>query len=535
LIAIAAPRHASAADLFDGPWEGDVSCDSDRGNSYWGDLKLDISGSDVEIVNWPGSDGQELIEQSGYISSTGRIRFAGVAGDEGPHVTSRDDFTMSGVFKNGKIKLAGSGGIAYTCEGHIAPKKPMSAGAIQTVHEAQLERKALDLASLELSKKEAESSLRSLIKKGANIDVNRTGTRKPNAPSVQRKGSSVDTQRPNEQAQQIAVLERKRIANEAHLKKLKKVAEEQALQLAEAQRQREVDTQRLVEFKRQQKEEVRAAEALKQNQAKLKQEQKAQNTRGLAALELQRQEEAQRNKFANINFGKYHALIIGNNEYKHLKKLKTANADATAIASLLRESYGYKVQHLANATRSEIFDALDEYRETLTENDNLLIYYAGHGWLDEAGEQGYWLPVNAKPNRRNNWISNASITSTIKALEAKHVMVVADSCYSGTLTRGVKIRESSPDYVSQMAEKRARLVLTSGGVEPVADNGGSGHSPFASVFLDVLKENKSVIDGTQLFTKMRRPVMLIADQTPEYSDVRKAGHEGGDFLFVRRK
>jgi hypothetical protein len=43
------------------------------------------------------------------------------------------------------------------------------------------------------------------------------------------------------------------------------------------------------------------------------------------------------------------------------------------------------------------------------------------------------------------------------------------------------------------------------------------------------------MDGIQLFTKMRRPVMVAADQTPQYSDVRQAGHDGGDFLFVRKR
>ncbi len=79
-------------------------------------------------------------------------------------------------------------------------------------------------------------------------------------------------------------------------------------------------------------------------------------------------------------------------------------------------------------------------------------------------------------------------------------------------------------------------MLASGGLEPVVDRGGrDNHSVFASAFTSALKENRGVMDGTQLFSKIRRPVMLNADQTPEYSDIRKAGHEGGEFLFVRRK
>ena len=240
-------------------------------------------------------------------------------------------------------------------------------------------------------------------------------------------------------------------------------------------------------------------------------------------------------KYSDVKFGKYHALVIGSNDYKYLPKLKTAKSDAKAVAKTLKSKYGYKVKTLINATRLDILDAFDEYREILTPDDNLLIYYAGHGYLDEEDNRGYWMPVDARPNRRGAWLSNADITGTLKALKANHVMVMADSCYSGTLTRGLSIKKRSPDYVREAVAMKARVVITSGGLEPVADKGGGNHSPFASVFLDVLNSNNGVLDGTKLFNKMRRPVMLKADQTPAYADVRKAGHEGGDFLFVRRR
>ena len=63
---------------------------------------------------------------------------------------------------------------------------------------------------------------------------------------------------------------------------------------------------------------------------------------------------------------------------------------------------------------------------------------------------------------------------------------------------------------------------------------GSGASPFARAFIKALKDNDVVMNGTQSFSRLRRLVMLNANQTPEYSDVRNAGHDGGDFLFVRQ-
>jgi len=117
---------------------------------------------------------------------------------------------------------------------------------------------------------------------------------------------------------------------------------------------------------------------------------------------------------------------------------------------------------------------------------------------------------------------------------AKHVMVVADSCYSGTLARAVKLSIPSAEYFRRMANTRARIALTSGGVEPVLDDGSLGHSVFARAFLEVLEKNDGVLEGTRLFNGLRRRVILNAPQTPEYSDILYAGHEGGDFLFVRK-
>jgi len=41
--------------------------------------------------------------------------------------------------------------------------------------------------------------------------------------------------------------------------------------------------------------------------------------------------------------------------------------------------------------------------------------------------------------------------------------------------------------------------------------------------------------GTQFYSEIRERVRLNTDQTPQYSNIRKAGHEiGGDFVFAKR-
>ncbi len=243
--------------------------------------------------------------------------------------------------------------------------------------------------------------------------------------------------------------------------------------------------------------------------------------------------------FAGIHFGRYKALVIGNNDYRDLPKLKTAVNDARAVAKLLTDDYGFDTKLLVDATRGDIFTELGRLRAKLTPDDNLLIYYAGHGILDEIGQQGYWLPVDAENDIQTNWISNSDITTTLRAIRANHVMVVADSCYSGTLVRGaavnIKTAAERRAWISRMTKKRARTALVSGGLEPVTDQGNGGHSVFAGAFLAALRANPDVMGGQALYDAIKGPVVLNADQTPQYSNIRRVGHDGGaDFLFVRR-
>ncbi len=236
----------------------------------------------------------------------------------------------------------------------------------------------------------------------------------------------------------------------------------------------------------------------------------------------------------SINFGNYHALVIGNNFYKgNIPPLKTAIKDTTELASLLQDTYGFEVELLLNADKDQILSALDKKSKSMRKDDNLLVYYAGHGVYDEDADVGYWLPVDADLEDKKNWIRNSTITDAIKGMDAKHVLLMADSCFSGTLLRSTQVKRTGKFY-TQMATRTARLVMTSGGVEPVMDGGGDGHSVFARSLLAKLRTPEIIIDGTSLYQAIREPVVMSSDQVPQYSNIRFIDSDGGDFLFVKR-
>ena len=241
-------------------------------------------------------------------------------------------------------------------------------------------------------------------------------------------------------------------------------------------------------------------------------------------------------KQLDLALGNYHALVIGNNEYGDMPNLKTAVADAEAVSEVLESRYGFSVTKLINATRYDVIGAMSELRASLSYDTNLLIYYAGHGIVDPVTERGYWLPVDADQSNPANWVSNDDITDMLKAIPARHILVIADSCYSGTLTRSAPINvetwEDRRAWLERMVGKRSRTALASGGLEPVADAGSGGHSVFAAALLNVLRENSEIVEAQALFAPVRKSVVLNANQTPVYSDIRMAGHDGGDFIFA---
>ncbi len=242
-----------------------------------------------------------------------------------------------------------------------------------------------------------------------------------------------------------------------------------------------------------------------------------------------------------ISLGKYHALVIGNNEYKHLQNLKTAVSDAEATAEILKTKYNFNTTLLINADRYQMLSALHKLRKQLKQGDNLLIYYAGHGDLDTINDRGYWLPTDAEVDNSANWISNLAITDMLNTLQANHIMVVADSCYSGTMTRTAvpRIDSSIPAEIQKkwlklMAKSQSRTALSSGAVQPVLDEGGGEHSVFAKAFLDALKNNQDVLQGYALYRQVANEVSAHSGnfQTPQYAPIKHAGHETGQFFFI---
>jgi hypothetical protein len=235
------------------------------------------------------------------------------------------------------------------------------------------------------------------------------------------------------------------------------------------------------------------------------------------------------------SFGRFHALVIGEQNYTSLTTLSTPRKDAESIAKVLAERYGFTVRLLEDVKREDIMRALNALKNQLTDTDNLLIYYAGHGTLDAVNQRGYWLPKDAENADTTNWIDNTTLTDILNLMKARGVLVVADACYAGMLLRSDAT--SMTIDIQMLRSKRSRTALTSGGVEPVIDDAGNGHSVFANAFLEALTSNDGILDAQQLLLMIRARVTEEAyarhvNQQPVHGPINFARHENGAFFFV---
>jgi uncharacterized caspase-like protein len=244
--------------------------------------------------------------------------------------------------------------------------------------------------------------------------------------------------------------------------------------------------------------------------------------------------------------GRRWALVIANQRYERWEVLDTPAADGQALASSLHDRFGFEVTLLMDATRQGILGALARLRQQAAPDDQVIVYYAGHGQMDPVTARGYWIPVDADLRDLSGWVSVIDVTDQLSAMQARHVLVIADSCYSGTLAGSLVARidaalsaEQRQRHLSQLAQGRARVAFTSGGMEPVVDGGGGTHSLFARSLLDVLGQVQAPIAAQELSSAVASRFVALGQglqvaQRPVYAPIAFAGHEAGDFVLAPR-
>ena len=233
--------------------------------------------------------------------------------------------------------------------------------------------------------------------------------------------------------------------------------------------------------------------------------------------------------------GKNFAIIIGISLYPDpiIPDLFYPIKDAMRVKEVLIANYTFETNNvllLENPPKERIIKTLDSLTRVITPDDNLLIFYAGHGTWNEKSSMGYWLPSDAAAKIYDNWLMNSIITSYVSQCNARHTLVIADACFGGSIFRTRAFKSEEEKAISELYSKTSKKAMTSGDLTEVPDK-----SVFVQNFIFLLSENKDdYLSSEKLFFNIKPKVVNTIDLIPQFGIIKNAGDQGGDYIFFRK-
>jgi Caspase domain len=240
-----------------------------------------------------------------------------------------------------------------------------------------------------------------------------------------------------------------------------------------------------------------------------------------------------------------HLFAIGIDNYAYCTDLNNAVDDARLVVSLLVEKYDFhQVKTLYNeaASYANILNQLENYTQSLTETDTILIYFAGHGYYRESNKMGYIVPYDGDNDSTLGYITTHEILNFVKSLKAFHTFLVVDSCFSGSFVAANRDIDHEPLHEKSLRAINisSNWILTSGLIEKVSDGFVNNNSPFASAFVESMSQNTYMLypvsevirDVENKLTKNQNK------QTPIGGSLNFEDYElsiGGQYVFIRKQ
>jgi TolB-like protein len=229
---------------------------------------------------------------------------------------------------------------------------------------------------------------------------------------------------------------------------------------------------------------------------------------------------------------RFHAIIIAESNYSDPSIPDLDNdpiIDANNLSKILIQKYSFNsdnVDVLVDASRNEIIDKLELKRRELSEDDNLLIFYAGHGMWEKELNMGYWQPIDAKAQSKGSWIANTDLTTYISAIKAKHVLLISDACFSGGIFKSRGMVDMN-NGLNRLYSLKSRKAITSGNLTTVPNV-----SVFMKYLLKKLTENENqFLPTNELFVSIQGNILNNSNTEPLYGVIQNTDDESGEFIF----
>jgi len=238
-----------------------------------------------------------------------------------------------------------------------------------------------------------------------------------------------------------------------------------------------------------------------------------------------------------------YAVLFATDEYDSWGDLVNPVNDAKTIAKELEESYGFEVELVLNNSIDDILIKLRDYAtKSYLDDDQLFIFFAGHGQFDDVYKTGYIVGTNSKKidPAKTSYLSHSVLRDVVDNIPAKHIFLTMDVCFGGTFDRtiasagsrgedGIYQEITQAEFIQRKLRFKTRKYLTSGGKEYVPDGRPGQHSPFARKFIEALRS----YGGSDKILTLGEITNYVSRINPEPRFDEFGNNEpGSDFVFV---
>jgi hypothetical protein len=236
---------------------------------------------------------------------------------------------------------------------------------------------------------------------------------------------------------------------------------------------------------------------------------------------------------------KDYALFFATDKYDNWDDLVNPVEDAHSLADVLKKRYGFITEVVEDATQDEVGIKIREYtNRKFKPQDQLLIFFAGHGYFDETFNEGYVVAKNSMKvdPAKNSCISQVRLRSLLDNIPSEHILLVMDVCFGGTFdpvvarARGLDDSQASDtEFLVRKLTTKTRKYLTSGGKEYVSDGIPGKHSPFALRLLQAFNDgggNDRIVTISELRTYVEK--LVPEPRSGGFGDDKNES----DFVFV---
>lgn len=191
------------------------------------------------------------------------------------------------------------------------------------------------------------------------------------------------------------------------------------------------------------------------------------------------------------------------------------------------------------ATRQKIEDSFKRFHPDgdlpLSSDDRLIVIFSGHGEKDKAGHT-YWLPYNARPDDDTFWYKHDKVVDHFRLIEAGHILILSDSCFSGGLHKTRKVKNKNKSGLQTLIDNQSRYIFSSGAEELVEDDSGSGISSFAEAIVYHLKNNQDeYFRFDSVSDEIKKYIREKTSQKASYREVLISPCNGGELILVSSK